>query len=139
MPYWFPRASEENDPTWWRPLEAFAELVADRTDAPLVLPCEFMLMGRIDRRGRTGIWEYKHKMSRRYLQIDDTLVVYRYVPPADLDSCDGRYVRDRGGWRAALGRLELAQWARPRNPDDYCESCNALFARRAARLAGRAF
>ena len=77
-------------------------------------------MGRIDRRGRTGIWEYKHKESRRYLRIDDALVIYRYVPPADLDSCDGRYVRDA----AAGGRAPPAgtggSRARPRDPDDYC-------------------
>ena len=134
--YWFPGESEPKDPAWWRPIERFAEIVVGIAHVPLLLPCDFMLMGRVERRGRPGIWEYKHKDTRRYLQIDDALTVYRYIAPRDLEG-NGRYVRDRGGWRSALARLELDLFEYPRDLDWYCDGCQALLAQRQTVLEGR--
>lgn len=133
MRYWTPPRDGADDPSWWRPLATLAELLAVVPDVPMIVPCDFRLVGRVERPGRAAIWQHRHRTTGRFLHIDDALVVYR-------ERVTGRLVRDRGGWRSALARLELAVADRP-DPRGHCGQCRALLARRErARdgpLAGR--
>lgn len=122
MGYWTPPRDGADDPSWWRPLATLAELLAVVPDVPMVVPCDFRLVGRVERPGRAPIWQYRHKTTGRFLHIDDALVVYR-------ERVTGRLGRDRGGWRSALARLELGVADRP-DPRGHCGQCRALLARR---------
>lgn len=69
---------EELDPIpdeWWDPLLAVEAQTA--TSARLLDRCfrvdDFMLMGRDRRRGRPLVYLYKHRDTRRYLNVDARL------------------------------------------------------------------
>ncbi len=80
---------------WWDPLLA----VAARTrESPRLLDrCfevgDFMVMGRDRRRGRPLVYLYKHRDTRRYLNVDAQLRAYRYVTPRRRDTSQGSYRR----------------------------------------------
>lgn len=122
MPIWFPPEGADNDPVWWEALRRVAALTRRAADLPTLHPCEFMFMGRVDRRRRASIWLYKHIWSRRYINLDDAGHAYRYIPPLDLMSDrPGRYVVRRG-LLDALIHLELDAFG----PDDRhkCVGCS---------------
>ena len=88
---------EELDPIpdeWWAPLLA---VEARMQESPRLLDrClrvgDFMLMGRERRRGRPLVYLYKHKDTRRYLNVDAQLRAYRFVTSRTAAS-DGTYRR----------------------------------------------
>src|SRR4051812_42018484 len=88
---------EELDPIpdeWWAPLLA---VEARMQESPRLLDrClrvgDFMLMGRERRRGRPLVYLYKHKDTRRYLNVDAQLHAYQFVMPRSSSS-DGTYRR----------------------------------------------
>jgi hypothetical protein len=123
MRFWTPPRDGTNELSWWRPLSTLCELLALVPDAPTIVPCDFRLIGRVDRPGRAGIWRYRHKATGRFLDVDDALVVHR-------ERVTGRFARDRGGWYSALRRLELEVAPAP-DGAGYCAYCRALLARRA--------
>ena len=104
MAHWYPPEGTENDPEWWSVLERVALLTQQSDSLPTFAACEFMFMGRQDRR-RRRIWLYKHVATRNYLNLDDEGHAYRYVAPADLDK-PGRYVPYRR-LSEALAHVEL--------------------------------
>jgi hypothetical protein len=104
MAFWHPPEGSDHDPTWWHVLERVALLSRESESVLTFAACEFMFMGREDRR-RRRIWLYKHVATRRYINLDDEGHAYRYVAPADL-SKDGRYIAHRR-LRDAVDHLEV--------------------------------
>lgn len=94
----------------WRPLEAISSLVRQRPDLPHFHPGEFMYMAAVQRaRADLVVHLYKHRDTRRYLNLDDAGHAYAYVHcECDCQSldCSGRYSR-HGYLVDALDRLEL--------------------------------
>jgi hypothetical protein len=81
---------------WWEPLLAVETRM--RESPRLLDRCfaidDFMLMGRDRRRSRPLVYLYKHRDTRRYLNVDVRLNAYRYVPPRRLtDGGGGSYRR----------------------------------------------
>jgi len=122
MPIWYPPKGSANDPAWWEALRRVSALTLQAPDLPTLHPCEFMFMGRVDRRRRASIWLYKHIWSRNYINLDDAGHAYRYIPPRDIMSdYPGRYVAHRG-LRNALVHLQIDRFG----PDDRheCSGCS---------------
>ncbi len=94
----------------WRPLEALAAMVWQRPELPQFHPGEFMCMFAVrSKRQRVTIHLYKHRDTRRYLNLDDAGHTYAYVPRlSDLErrQCGGRY-RRYGNVLDAIDHLEL--------------------------------
>src|SRR2546428_6943806 len=84
MAFWHPPEGSESDPRWWDALSRVAELTRGSPAYWLLVPCEFMFMGRIDEPDGTRIWLYKHKWRRTYINLDDAGRAWRYVPPRNL-------------------------------------------------------
>lgn len=109
-PYRFPLDEE-----WTRPLDGVARaLVGVRRFRYFDLG-DFMIMGKEVRRGRPDVYLYKHRYTRRYVNLDEAGHAYRYIGPRSLDSnYEGRYVRRRS-LRDALDHLELwlLPWMKP--------------------------
>ncbi len=135
MPYWYPDEDAENDPAWWRALERVAQRTSADPSLPLVIPCEFMMMGRDDRSRRPSIWIYKHKITRCHLNLGENGRAYRYVPPPGVWS-DGphKYVAHRT-LRIAVRHLELDRFPIPREEKYLCEACWALVQGRRGRTS----
>lgn len=122
MPFWYPEEGSDNDPAWWRPVEMIAAPTRQSDNLPTIAACEFMFMGREDRRRRASIWLYKHYLTRNYLNLDDAGHAYRYIPPRDeMSKAPGRYLVHRR-LSVALARLQL--WLFPvADREDLCRSC----------------
>ena len=88
---------EDVDPIpdeWWEPLLGVERLMQE---SPRLLDrCfrlgDFMLMGRERRRSRPLVYLYKHKDTRRYLNVDPQLRAYVFVYARSGNS-DGSYRR----------------------------------------------
>jgi hypothetical protein len=133
---------EELDPIpdeWWEPLVA---VEARMQESPRLLDrClrvgDFMLMGRVRRRGRPLVYLYKHKDTRRYLNVDPRLDAYAYMAPRDLAStAPGSYHR--------LDSLEegidgVGLWELPRFRPDLVASRLGIPARELRRCFPRDF
>jgi hypothetical protein len=133
MDLWYPDDDIPSDMGWWTPLLRFGLAMA-RAGLPAINPNDYMLMGRIDRKGRPRIWLYKHIDTRRYVNVADDGTPYRYIPPKDWNSrYEGRYVLHRNPktawWHLGLWTLreELDDVPDPDEPpgleefDDYYE------------------
>lgn len=78
----------------WAPLEAVARLARHDPGLPSFHEAEFMYMGAVtNRRKRLRIHLYKHRDTRRYLNLDDAGHAYEFRGPAPDSSDDsgGRY------------------------------------------------
>jgi hypothetical protein len=92
----------------WRPLAALARLARQSDELPSFHEIEFIYMGSVwNARKRLRIHLYKHRDTRRYLNLDDAGHAYEYCgsPPGD-DASGGRY-RLRACLRDALERADL--------------------------------
>jgi len=106
---------EPIDPSWWAPLEAVGRAVAATPRYRFFDVDDFMLMCGLDRRPRPRLLLYKHRLTRRYLNLDDAGHAYRYIAPRSLESkSSGRYVGHRD-LRIALDALDLWElpWMKP--------------------------
>jgi hypothetical protein len=112
----------------WAPLVRFAERYADDPLAPPIVPCEYMYMGA--EVGRPVIYLYKHKDTRRYLNLTARGRVAWWVPPPD--NGPGEYVFSRRGVYSDLLQLQLYEFGGCWDRGDYCEDCQSLLDRRRA-------
>ena len=107
----FPEGDGPLDPEWFRPLFDLFPLVPAEGPLKYFDPDDFMLMGRIVRPPRPAITLYKHRYTRRYLNLDASGQAYRYLaPPIDSDR-SGQYRRhkDLHAALSGLGLWELPQ------------------------------
>lgn len=100
------------DSSWLQPMLSVADTLArsSRWADQFFDPRDFMIMGRLNRRGRPRLVLYKHIDTRRYLNLDDDAWPYRYYPPRSLTSGTGHYRRHRKAVDA-IDNLEL--WLLP--------------------------
>lgn len=103
-------AEDALDPAWWAPLEGVARLVAGVPAYQFFDVDDFMVMVRLVRPPRPAITLYKHRHTRRYLNLDDAGHAYRFIPPRDDSKSNGRYVAHRD-LREALDHLRV--WELP--------------------------
>jgi hypothetical protein len=98
----------EAEPTW-APLAAVSRLARESPELPSFHEAEFMYMGCV-RHDRTGvaIHLYKHRDTRRYINLDDAGHAYAYCPtPLDGREPGGMYRRHRS-LADALDAVELS-------------------------------
>jgi hypothetical protein len=105
-----PSPEDALDPAWWAPLERVARLVVGVPAYQFFDLDDFMLMVRLVRPPRPAITLYKHRHTRRYLNLDDAGHAYRFIPPRDEPKSNGRYVA-HGDLQEALDHLRL--WELP--------------------------
>lgn len=96
MAFEYPTDDDPISDEWWAPLLAVEARMGE--SSRLLDRClrveDFMMMGRVRPRGRPLLYLYKHRDTRRYLNVDPHLAAYRYIPPRNLDSTsDGSYRR----------------------------------------------
>src|SRR4051794_16367167 len=78
MELWHPPTDQPHLLGWWRPL-----IEASRAARLAKIPWsinidEFVLSGRVDRKGRPSIWLYKHVDTGGELALDDAAQPYRF-------------------------------------------------------------
>ena len=116
MRYEYPEPDQPFDPAWIAPLLAVDEILAKslRIADSFFDPDDFMIMGWYRRPRRSNIMLYKHRDTRRYLNVDGRGRAYRYVPPPNLESEDDGY-RRHPTLRAAIDHIGLWElpWMRP--------------------------
>ena len=78
MKYAFPTESEPLEP-WFEPLHLVAAAIAGNRLYRFFDCDDFMLMGRVVRTKRPDITLFKHRYTRRYLNLDATGRPYRYT------------------------------------------------------------
>jgi len=110
----FPPEDQPLDQSWWRPLEQVAQSVAGRPRYRFFDLSDFMMMCGINRAPRPRLILYKHSYTRRYLNLDDAGLAYRYIAPRETSSGSGRYLVHRTMEEAleALALWELP-WMKP--------------------------
>ena len=88
-----------DSPPTWKPLEELAEVVWRHPHLPQFHPAEFMYMAALHGvRRRVTIHLYKHRDTRRYLNLDDRGYAYAYQYRLDEEiapESGGRYRRYR--------------------------------------------
>lgn len=107
----------------WRSLEAVARLARESAELPSFHECEFMYMGAVSALGdRLRIHLYKHRDTRRYLNLDDAGHAYQYCgsPPDDLDDSSGGIYRLHRSIKDAIESADL--WIFDREPT-FIRSC----------------
>lgn len=100
---------------WTRPLDSVARAIDGVRPYRHFALGDFMIMGKEVRRPRPDVVLYKHRYTRRYLNLDQAGHAYRYIGPKNVESTySGRYVAHRD-LRRALDRLELwlLPWMKP--------------------------
>jgi hypothetical protein len=112
----------------WGPLEAVAERVVEDRSLPIVVPCEFMFMGYVERKRGPALFEYRHLDSEEYLVLTADLRVARYIEA--VEGGPGRYVITRRRLHDVLSELALGEHTGAHEADDYCTFCAELIARR---------
>jgi hypothetical protein len=113
MKYVFPDPDQPLNPSWRAPLEAIARAVAGKWKYQFFDLGDFMIMLRVVRPPRPSLVLYKHRYTRRYLNLDDAAHAYRYIESKD-PSGSGRYLAHRDLTDALdhLGLWELP-WMKP--------------------------
>jgi hypothetical protein len=121
MKFVFPSEDEPLDPSWFEPLQLVSATIAGNHRYRFFDSKDFMIMGRVVRSPRPSIVLYKHRFTRRYLNLDDTGRPHRYVAPRDGATGHGRYLVHRD-LRAALDHLDLWElpWMKHGLDDERC-------------------
>lgn len=94
----------------WAPLEAVARLARQDPALPSFHEAEFMYMcAVVNKRKRLQIHLYKHRDTRRYLNLDDAGHAYEYCgpAPASFDPGSGGRYRPHRSLRDALRQVDL--------------------------------
>jgi hypothetical protein len=83
----------------WQPLEAIARVARSSAQLPPFHEGEFMFMGTVSNAcKRLDVYLYKHRDTRRYLNLDVAAHAYAYLGPVSLavdTTTGGRYRRFR--------------------------------------------
>lgn len=96
------------DPQWLRPLYLVWPAIPALPPLERFDPDDFMVMGRVLRAPRPDITLYKHRFTRRYLNVDAAGRTYRYAGPPSESFRSGEYRRqDLVASLRALGLGEL--------------------------------
>jgi hypothetical protein len=106
----FPEGDGPLDPEWFRPLFDLFPTIPAEGSLKYFDPDDFMVMGRIVRPPRPSITLYKHRYTRRYLNLDASGQAYRYFAPPLGSGRSGQY-RQHKELRSALSGLGL--WELP--------------------------
>ena len=115
MDLWFPPEDEAPLLEWWTPLLLAASAARrERIPWPIHLD-DFMLMGRVDRGTRPAVWIYKHRASRRELNVDSTGQAYKFTRTPNAASY-GRFTACR--IRQAVFLADLPTFVEPVWYDD---------------------
>ena len=110
MDLWYPPEDEAPLLEWWTPLLLAASAARrERLPWPIHLD-DFMLMGRVDRGTRPAVWIYKHRDSRRELNLDATGQPYKFTRTPNGNSY-GRFTACR--IRQALVLADLPTFVEP--------------------------
>jgi hypothetical protein len=72
------------DPVW-EPLFALGRVCSEALGLPSFDPDDFMYMGKLTSPVAADVHMYKHRWTRRYLNIDGLGHAYRYVPAPSID------------------------------------------------------
>ncbi len=94
---------------WCAALHLVEARVADLPDGKFFDVDDFMIMGGWRRRGKPMIYLYKHRHTRRYINVDMNGTAWRYVEPAHLDDDHPGSYRRLPGLDVAVARLELSE------------------------------
>jgi hypothetical protein len=105
MQHVFPSEGEPLD-TWFAPLHLVADAIAGQPRYRRFATDDFMVMSRVLRGPRPSVLLYEHRITRRYLNLDDTGRPYRFVLTRSGAETHGRYQPHRD-LRAALDHLAL--------------------------------
>lgn len=93
---------------WCEPLHLVARAIVHHREAAYFDVADFMVMGKLHRRGRPDLILYKHCDTRRYLNLDAGGHAYRYLPPPTGSESLGQY-RQHRDLTAAIDELRLAE------------------------------
>lgn len=99
----------DGDPVW-APIERVARLARRSAELPSFHEAEFMCMGAVHHdRTRVTIHLYKHRDTRKYLNLDDAghAYAYRYVESDPHGEMSGGRYRRYGNLVAALEAVDL--------------------------------
>lgn len=107
----FPEADGPLDPEWFQPLYDLFPSIPAEGSLKYFDPNDFMVMGRIVRPPRPSITLYKHRYTRRYLNLDASGQAYRYFAPPLASDRPGQYLPhdDLISALRGLGLAELPQ------------------------------
>jgi hypothetical protein len=110
----FPDETGPLQESWLVPIQTFMRVMPVNAYSRFFDVDDFMIMARKVRSGRPSIVLYKHRHTRRYLNLDADGRTYRYLAPRANTDGDGRYVAEPNVDRA-LGSLELwlLPWMKP--------------------------
>ncbi|MCU1371430.1 MAG: hypothetical protein JWO77_2624 [Ilumatobacteraceae bacterium] len=104
----FPEGDGPHDPEWFRPLYDVWRAVPAVAPFDRFDPDDFLVMGRVLRGPQPDITLYKHRYTRRYLNLDAAGLAYRYAGPPLESFRSGEYRRqDLTAALRALGLGEL--------------------------------
>jgi hypothetical protein len=110
MDLWYPPDDEAPLLEWWTPL-LLAASAARREQIPWPIHLDdFQLMGRVDRGARPAVWIYKHRGSRRELNLDSTGRAYKFTRTPNAVSY-GRFTACR--IRQAIFLADLPTFVEP--------------------------
>ena len=114
MRYEFPGCGRPVDPSWWAPLEGVGRAVQSQWRYQFFALADFMLMVKLVRPPRPSLYLYKHRYTRRYLNLDEAGHAYRFAVPRSKPEGPGRYLAHRNP-ADAIDHLELwlLPWMKP--------------------------
>jgi hypothetical protein len=104
MPAYWLKPEDPVHPDWFGPLERLAEMVRQNPDVPEINPDHFMFSALVRRRGVGDLYVYKHLATRRFLNVDENLHVWRYT---SSDRVGYRRYQELGNVAEALAAVEL--------------------------------
>ena len=110
MRYEFPNQEGPLDVAWIEPLRMIERVLAQpgATVADSFFDLDdFMIMTRLIRSPRPSIVLYKHRHTRRYINLDDAGHAYRYYPPPRPDSRGNGQYRRHQDLRTAINNVGL--------------------------------
>jgi hypothetical protein len=103
---------EHPDPADWLPLERLARVAAGSPGVPPIDPDDFLYCARIEREGRPVLHVYKHMLTGRYLNVDETVRAWRYAGREKIGNESVARYEPIASIAEAAERADLARSAR---------------------------
>jgi hypothetical protein len=92
---------------WCAPIHKVEKAIAGQELAKYFRIEDFMCMGKVRRSGRPDIILNKHRLTRRYLNLDADGHAYRYLAPKDISSASAGQYRMHRDLLVAVDHLDL--------------------------------